>query len=259
MKLTLPGRVAVVTGASSGLGELYARRLAALGWRVILVARRANRLQALTASLGNAEAMLADLADPGDLERVAARLRAEPSLALLVNNAGFGTKGLFSETAMDRQVEMHRVHVDATMQLTRAALEGMVARKEGAIVNVASVAGFFRSAGNASYCATKAWMNAFSESLWLEMRQRRTGVTIQALCPGFTYTEFHDTMGVSRDLVPKWLWMPAGKVIDDSLRGLETGKLYVVPGWPYKLAVAVLTRLPVGLRLALQAASPHKR
>jgi len=253
-------KLAVVTGASSGLGEVFARKLAAKGYRLFLVARRKERLGALAASLGsNHETMAADLTKEEDLERLALRLEASVDLELLVNNAGFGTKGLFWETDYGRQVEMHKLHGMATLRLTRAALPGMVKRNLGAVINVSSVAAFFRSRGNASYCATKGWMNDFTEALYLELKATGSAVKMQALCPGFTYTEFHDTMGVSRNSIARSMWMPADFVVEESLRGLERSKLYVIPGWRYKLLIAIGTRLPICMRLAMQSRSPHTK
>ena len=253
-------KLAVVTGASSGLGEVFARKLAGRGYSLLLVARREDRLRQLAASLGPGhEVMGADLAKEEDLERLARRLETSADLDLLVNNAGFGTKGLFWETDYARQLEMHKLHVLATLRLTRATLRGMIKRNLGSIINVASVAAFFRSRANVSYCATKGWMIDFTEALYLELRATGSGVQVQALCPGFTYTEFHDTMGVSRGGIPKKLWMPAEFVVAESLRALDKGKLYVIPGWRYKLLVAIGTRLPTRLRLAMQARSPHTR
>jgi short-subunit dehydrogenase len=255
-----PDKLAVVTGASSGLGEVFARKLAGRGFRLLLAARRADRLRTLAAALGpQHEVMAVDLAREDDVEQLARRLETSSELQLLVNNAGFGTKGLFWQTEYGRQVEMHKLHVLATLRLTRAALTGMVKRNSGALINVASVAGFFRSPGNASYCATKGWMNDFTEALYLELKTTGSAVKVQSLCPGFTYTEFHDRMGVSRDPIPKKLWLPADFVVEESLRGLDRGKLYVVPGWRYKLLVAIGTRLPMALRLAMQARSPHTK
>ena len=154
---------------------------------------------------------------------------------------------------------MHKLHVLAPLHLTRAALPGMVKRNQGAVINVSSVAGFFRSQGNASYCATKGWLNDFTEALFLELKAVGSAVKVQALCPGFTHTEFHDTMGVSKGSVPRSLWMPADFVVKESLRGLERGKLFVIPGWRYKLLVALGTRLPTWLKLALQSRSPHTK
>jgi len=208
-------KLAVVTGASSGLGEVFARKLAARAFRLLLVARREERLGALAASLGsNHETMSADLTKEEDLERLARRLDTSADLELLVNNAGFGTKGLFWETDYGRQMEMHKLHVMATLRLTRAALPGMVKRNLGAVINVSSVAAFFRSRGNASYCATKGWINDFTEALYLELKATRSAVKMQALCPGFTYTEFHDTMGVSRSGISRSMWMPADFVVE---------------------------------------------
>jgi short-subunit dehydrogenase len=173
----MANRIAAITGASAGLGSVFARKLAAQGYDLLLIARRRDRLEQLAAELSAAhgivaETMVADLARIDHIDRVAGRLAAEPRLALLVNNAGFGTKGVYYEAPLEEQVAMHRVHIDATMRLSHATLRGMVARDAGAIVNVSSVAGFMRSAANVSYCATKAWMNAFTEACILTWRQR---------------------------------------------------------------------------------------
>ena len=149
-------RVAVVTGASAGLGAEFARQLREQGYELIVVARRSDRLEAIAG-----ERWVADLSVEAEVERLAAHLESRDDIALLVNNAGFGTQGRFAKTALDAQMVMHRLHVLATVRLTRAVLPGMIRRGGGAIVNVSSVAGFARSANNVSYCATKAWMNAF--------------------------------------------------------------------------------------------------
>jgi short-subunit dehydrogenase len=257
-------RVAAITGASAGLGTVFARKLAARGYDLLLIARRADRLRQVAEEASRAhgvraETMAADLSRLDEIDAVATRLSSESRLGLLVNNAGFGTKGRFWETPLDDQVAMHRVHIDATMRLTRAALVGMVARDEGAVINVSSVAAFFRSPANVSYCATKAWINAFTEGLYLELKGKGSRVGVQALCPGFTYTEFHDVMGADRAQVAKWLWMRADDVVDASLGALGSGKLFVVPGWQYKLVVAVATKFPVAWRVVLEARSPHTR
>lgn len=257
-------RIAAITGASAGLGTVFARKLAAQGYDLLLIARRADRLRELAGELTRAhgvaaEAMAADLSSCEDIDRVAARLAVETRLSMLVNNAGFGTKGRFWETPFADQVAMHRVHIDATMRLSRAALESMLPRDEGAVINVSSVAGYFRSPANVSYCATKAWINAFTEALHLELKGVGSRVVVQALCPGFTYTEFHDAMGADRSVIPNWLWMKAEDVVEASLAGVRSGKLFVVPGWMYKVLVAVGTKVPVGWRLALEGRSPHTK
>ncbi|MCX6632112.1 MAG: SDR family oxidoreductase [Candidatus Solibacter sp.] len=243
-------RVALVTGASSGIGAEFARRLVRQGFELILVARRREQLDALARELGGAETLAADLTLEEDLARVEARIASAPDLELLVNNAGFGTKGRFWETPLDAQERMHRLHVMATLRLTRAALAGMVPRGRGGVINVSSVAGFGQSPGNVSYCATKAWMTSFTEGLDLELRGTGSPVRVQALCPGFTVTEFHDTMGMRREGIPAWLWMRAEDVVDQSLRGLEREKPIVVPGAIYKMVVTLERLVPRWLRSA---------
>lgn len=258
-------RFAVITGASAGLGALFASRLAEQRYDLLLAARRQERLSALKTELEarhgvKVEVAAVDLAQQGELDSFAQDVERRARVDVLINNAGFGTRGVFWETDYARQEEMHRLHIVATMRLTRAVLPGMVARRSGAIVNVASVAGFFRSAGNASYCATKGWLCDFTEALRLELDDAGAKeVVVQALCPGFTYTEFHDVMGINRGLINKAWWMPAEFVVDESLKALKKGELFVVPGWRYKLLVAIGSRLPVSLRLALERKSAHRR
>jgi len=255
-------RIAAITGASAGLGSVFARKLAARGYDLILIARRKDRLDALAAAVSRehgaaAEVIAADLTNFEDIDAVAARLAAEPRLALLVNNAGFGTKKRFWEAPIEGQIEMHRLHIDATMRLTHAVLGPMVSRNEGAVINVSSVAAFIRGAANVSYCSTKSWMSVFTETLSLELKE--TGVSVQALCPGFTYTEFHDVMQLDRGLIPKWLWMDAEFVVEESLNALPSRKVFVIPGWKYRVFVAAITKLPVWLRLKAEENSPQSK
>jgi uncharacterized protein len=249
--------LAAITGASSGIGAEFARKLAARGYDLLLIARRLERLRKMAGELPvDAEPLAADLAVPEDLERVAVRLAGEPRLTLLVNNAGFGTQGRFFEVPFEDQARMHRVHIDAILRLTHAALGGMVRRGRGGVINVSSVAAFARGPANVSYCATKSWINAFTEGVYLELHGMGSKVTVQALCPGFTRTEFHDVAGMDRGAIPRWLWMSAGEVVDASLAGLDTGKLFVIPGWKYRLFVSWFTRLPARLRLWMEGRSP---
>jgi len=247
-----------VTGASAGIGAEFARQLKARGYSLVLIARREDRLRALAAELGGAEIVAADLANDSDCARCV-ELIEQRRPSMLVNNAGFGTRGLFHETDFSKQIEMHQLHVMAATRLTRAALEGMVEANAGAIINVASVAGFSRSAGNVSYCATKAWMVAFTEGLNLEMRAVAPNVVVQALCPGFTYSEFHDVMAMGRSAIAKSLWLPAERVVRESLEAIADGRMTVVPDWRYRWFVRVFPRLPESVRMRLQSRSPHKR
>jgi short-subunit dehydrogenase len=193
--------------------------------------------------------MAADLTNDGDLARVERRIAAAPDLELLVNNAGFGTHGRYFDIPVDSQDQMHRLHVMATMRLCHAALSGMAARRKGGIINVSSVAAFGQSNQNVSYCSTKAWMNSFTEGLYVELKSAGSPVRVQALCPGFTITEFHDAMRFDRKQIPAWLWMPAEEVVDASLRGLAQDKLIVVPGAIYKLVVMAHRAMPQWMRL----------
>jgi uncharacterized protein len=257
--------LAVITGASSGIGATFARKLAQRGYDLLLIARREERLRALAGEMADAykisaEPLAADLTRDDDLERAAARIQSAPNLALLVNNAGFGTMGYFFEIDVKSQEQMHRLHVLATMRLTHAALANMVARASGGVINVSSVAGFMVGSQNVSYCATKTWMNSFTKGLALELGARKSPVKMQALCPGFTLSEFHDTLNMDRGGVPQSFWMTADFVVEASLRGLEKGELLVIPGWRYKLITTALRWLPDAIlrRMALAVAKRRK-
>jgi short-subunit dehydrogenase len=251
--------LALITGASAGIGATFARRLSREGYQLILVARRGDRLEALARELGSAEVLPADLADDAGLRTVEARIAAAPALDLLINNAGFGTEGCFFEVPVESQDQMHRLHVMATMRLSHAALRVMVPRGRGAVINVSSVAGYGQGPGSVSYCATKAWMNSFTEGLNLELRGSGSPVRVQALCPGFTVSEFHHAMGADPKKIPAWLWMKAEDVVDASLRGLAAGKPVVVPGVLYKTIVRLESWVPKGLRTALVVRAARKR
>lgn len=240
--------VALVTGASSGLGEVFARKLAARGYDLILVARRADRLQAIAAELPvHVDALAADLATEAGVAAVEQAIRECPGLELLVNNAGFGSLKRFWDADLASQEQMHQVHVMATVRLTHAALNAMVPRSRGGVINVSSVASFGQSEGNVSYCATKAWMTSFSLGLDIELRGAGSPVKVQALCPGFTVTEFHQTLGVDRATIPRFLWLTSDLVVDASLHALDRGKALVIPDWKYKIAVFFMKHLPGAL------------
>jgi short-subunit dehydrogenase len=219
--------------------------LTARGYDLILVARRRDRLESLAAELGpSTEIMQADLTNPAQLKLVEARAAAEPRLDLLVNNAGFGIPGRFWETDVEMQTEMHLLHILAIMRLSHAALDAMVARNRGAIVNVSSVAGFVHSPGSVTYSASKCWINGFTEGLDMELKSMGSAVRVQALCPGYTYSEFHDVAGIDRKTIPAALWTTAEDVVAASLAGLDRGQLFVIPGWRYQFLVRLLGILP---------------
>lgn len=260
----MPRTIAAITGASSGIGAAFARRLAP-EHDLILIARRKERLEELAGEFSakynsQTEILQADLTSETDLERAAERIATEPRLVLLVNNAGFNTKGRFWEAPLESQERMHQLHVMATVRLTHAALRNMIPRDIGAVINVASVSAWVRAPGATSYAATKSWMTAFTEGLYLELEEMRSNVTAQALCPGFTYTELHDIMAVDRRrLAGSKFWMTAEEVVEASLDGLRQRRLFVVPGWRYRLLTAILSKLPVGLRLFVESRAGRER
>jgi hypothetical protein len=241
--------VALITGASSGIGAVFARNLAARGYDLILLARRDDRLLALAQELPvKVEILITDLSTDEGIAAAEGAIRESPRLELLVNNAGFGTLGRFWEASIESQQRMHEVHIIATMRLTHAALAGMVPRGRGGVISVSSVAAFGQSPGNVSYCATKAWINSFTEGLDMELRGLRSPVKVQALCPGFTRTEFHQTLGMDTRKIPASLWMKADDVVAASLSAFDRGDVIVVPGWKYKIGAALLKHAPHSLK-----------
>jgi short-subunit dehydrogenase len=262
-------RRALVTGASAGIGEAFARNLAADGVDLVLVARRADRLEQLAASLRSpvcrVEVLPADLVDPADLERVAARVAdVEAPVDLLVNNAGFGTFGSFWELPIDRELAEIDTNVGALVRLTHAALARMVGDGRGAILNVSSVAGNQPGPGDAVYAATKAFVTSFSEGLAEEVRG--TGVSVTVLCPGLTTSEFQEVAGLDRPpSAPGFMWMTAGAVAAEGLDAAAKGKAVHVTGAANKVLSALagvapraLTRRAAGIVLSRsRAKSEH--
>jgi short-subunit dehydrogenase len=240
----MPRPLAVVTGATAGIGRAFAARLAADGHDLLLVARDADRLAGVGDALARAhgvavEPFPADLSHDADIARLAERLRRDGSLAVLVSNAGFGTRGTIRTADPERQRQMLRLHVQATHELVSAALPGMLERRRGTLIVVASVASWSPTAGNVNYNATKAYQRVYCEALAHELVG--TGVHVQALCPGFTVTEFHDRLGSGRRGIPSWIWLSADRVVDESLaQARRRGAVVCVPGKRFKLIVFLL-------------------
>ncbi|MEO3827193.1 SDR family oxidoreductase [Actinomadura sp. B10D3] len=231
-------RTALVTGASSGIGESFARLLAARGADLVIVARRAELLDGLARELVEryrvaVEVLAADLADPGQRAEVEGRLRSEP-VELLVNNAGYGAFGAFADVPLDEHLAQIELNVAALVRLTHAVLPGMVARGRGGVLNVASMSGFAPSPGSATYGATKAYVASFSESLHSEVAGR--GVHVTALCPGFTRTE--------DDVPPSLMWLRRDDVARAGLEAVSAGRALCVPGVQYKAALPALKLVP---------------
>lgn len=222
-------KVALITGASAGLGEEFARQLSKRGHRLVLAARRKDRLEALAAELGNARAVGIDLARPGAADRLVADVEAAgETIELLVNNAGFGLLGRFDKADPKRLRQMVDLNCGALTDLCRAALPGMVNRRSGAILNVASTAAFQPGPGMAVYFATKAYVLSLTEALHEEAG--RFGVKVSALCPGPTRTEFGEVAGFKGDgRFDRWS-MDSGEVVRLGLDGLEKNRAVVITG-----------------------------
>jgi uncharacterized protein len=241
--------VALVTGASSGIGRAFVLALADRGHDVVLVARDTARLEALAKELGDAygaaaEVLTADLSDPIALGAVEARV-ADPArpVDLLVNNAGFGTSGRFTTLPLDREQQEIELNVLALVRLTHAALGAQVERGRGGVINVASIAAYQPTPGNAIYGATKAFVRSFSQAVHEELKG--TGVTCMVLSPGFTRTEFQTRAGFDSSEVPGFLWQEAATVVQHALRAYDKGRAECVPG-PLN-----------GVTAAFTAAVPH--
>jgi len=231
------GRTALVTGASAGIGRAFAELLAARGFDVVLTARRADRLEALAAGLAaahgvRAHVVLADLADRAAPAALCEELqRRGLRVDFLVNNAGYGVPGKYVKTTWRQQADFLQVLVTAVAELTHRLLPPMIERQWGRIVQVASLAALVPAApGHTLYAASKAFLVKFTEALAPEVAPH--GVHVTALCPGFTYTEFHDVTGTRAQVstMPRWAWQQADEVVAAGYDAVMAGQSVVVPG-----------------------------
>ncbi|MFB4309080.1 SDR family NAD(P)-dependent oxidoreductase [Actinomadura sp. GTD37] len=250
---------AFITGATAGLGAAFARRLASDGFDLVLLARDAERLERAAAELRGkyavrAEALPADLSAEEGL--AAAEERVREDVDLLVNNAGFGNRGVFLDVPVSDELTMLKVHCEAVLRLTRAAVPGMLERGRGAVVNVSSMAAF---ATRGTYGASKAWVVGFSRGIAADLRQRsRGGVRVMALCPGFVRTEFHERARMDMSGLPEFMWLDKDDVVDAALRDLRRGAQISIPGAQYKALYGAARLVPGGLVARLSSGTGRK-
>ena len=229
--------VALITGASAGLGVEFARQLSARGHRLVLAARRRDRLEALAKELGNARAVAIDLSEDGSADRLVADLAdAGERIDTLINNAGYGLIGRFAELDAARQRQMIALNVTSLTDLCRAVAPQMIARKSGAILNVASTAAFQPGPKMAVYFATKAFVLSLTEAMHEELMPH--GIKVSCLCPGPTRTEFGDVAGFGGNGLFDKVAMDADAVVAAGLRGLDRNHAVVVPGVVNKIGAA---------------------
>ncbi len=244
---------AAITGATSGIGRAFAERLAHDGYSLLLSARNKQRLldlaDTLHAEAGVAiEVLAADLSTPDGRKTVCDRFAKDPSPDVLVNNAGFGLPGRFMDQTAENHRTMIAVHVDATTELTHAALPHMLSQGRGVIINVASLAAQIPLPGSSTYCATKSYIVRFTQALSAEVAAK--GVALQALCPGLTRTDFHDRMKddrINRTSTGLLRWMEADEVVTSSLRCLGRANVVHVPGFSNRLSLFLYRLIPDGL------------
>ncbi|MDR1492648.1 MAG: SDR family oxidoreductase [Planctomycetaceae bacterium] len=244
---------AVITGASSGLGKSYAHQLAEQGHNLLLVARRGELLRQIKTEIEaknsvHVEIDVADLADEQQAIKLAERIRQLPRIDYLINNAGFGLRNMFPDVMIEEEIAMIRVHCEASVRFCQAALFPMRKQGRGNIINVASLAAYLTGPAAAEYCATKAFLRSFSISLQDDVRQH--GVKVQALCPGFVHTGFHDSESMKgndqKKFFPKFLWLNCDRVVRDSLRAVQKrrSRVVAIPSLRYKLIFA-LNNIPI--------------
>ncbi|MFV0309174.1 MAG: SDR family NAD(P)-dependent oxidoreductase [Desertimonas sp.] len=250
---SFPFRSALVTGASSGIGDAMVRQLAADGVATVVVARRADRLETLAAELPGVEVLVADLTTEAGVDAVVERVTADGDRAidLVVNNAGFGTSGDFDRLDVDRLGREIDLNVGALTRLSHAAVATMLGRRRGWLLNVSSVAGFQPAPRLAVYAATKAYVTSLSESLRGEVAGR--GVSVSVLCPGLTKTEFQtvSNTGGYQARFPDFAWTTAADVAGAGLHGVAKGRAVIVPGALYKGLVAASNVTPGWVKRAL--------
>lgn len=259
-------KTACITGATSGIGAAFAKRLAKQGYDLMITGRRKEKIESLSNTLSkenkiNVEVIIAELSDDKKLDLLAEQIKKITNLEILVNNAGFAKENFFHEEDFSTHEIMLKVHNLALIKLCHAALPNMVSQGHGRIINVSSLLAFTPSPTNAMYSASKAFVKLLTESLYLELQG--TGVQVQALCPGMTRTDFHERMGYDKNTFYKdkgmLKAMTPEEVVDISLQYLEKDKVLCVPGGNNKLSRFLLKVLPQAVIYKMTSSMMHKK
>lgn len=243
-------RTAFITGATSGIGAEFARQLAEMGYDLVITGRREDVITGLASELEtkykvNVEIIFAELSEEAGIQKVINYINKIDSIDLLINNAGFGLNKFFTRSDIEWQVKMNHVHTDASIRLIHATLPKMIKQKSGYIINVASVAGLCPVVRDVVYCGSKAFLINFSKALDMEVKGQ--GIHIQALCPGFTRTDFHGKLNLSKadyKKINKMNWMAADKVVEYSLKHLYRNKVVCIPGFMNRMVVRLTPFIP---------------
>ncbi|MGQ1787130.1 MULTISPECIES: SDR family NAD(P)-dependent oxidoreductase [unclassified Saccharicrinis] len=243
-------KTAIITGATSGIGTKFAKTLAKQGWDLIITGRRKSRLTRLSQEISNqygvqVQPVIADFSNQEDLNHFLDIIDQSTNIELLVNNAGFGSIGDFFESNYTNQQQMLDVHVTATTKIVYRAVPKMVKKGKGGIINVASLSAFYPGPNSYFYCSSKAFLVSFSECLHIDLAQKN--IKVQALCPGFTNTEFHSRQGISHSdsyLKRKLFWKSPQQVVDKSLKSLGKRKIICIPGFFNRLLLHISKIIP---------------
>jgi len=244
-------KVALVTGTSSGIGEAFARLLASQGYNLFIVARREEQLQQLSHELENkysikGESISLDLSKENDIVTLEKRITESNKISMLINNAGFGTRGVFVDVDINKSVNMIKVHIIASIRLIKAVLPQMIERNSGTIINVSTLTADFPNPGYVVYTATKAFLNSFSKTLQLELKEKNLNITVQSLCPGLTKTNFFSTeewnLESADDFFDEYKAMSPERVVEESLTSLSKGTVVVIPGSKNRQIHSLMTK-----------------
>ncbi|MCB1192365.1 MAG: SDR family oxidoreductase [Leptospiraceae bacterium] len=253
MNITLEQKIepnkAYITGASSGIGAAFAKKLAK-DHDIVIIARDTERLNQLAEDIkknsdSKVDIIEADLTKSTDLKKIVKMVTTDKNLSLLVNNAGYGTTGKFVDLKIDQEINQINLNIVALVRLTHAALTNFKSKIGGAIINVASIAGFLPAPYNATYAATKSFVRSFTEAIHKEYKD--SGIVLQTLCPGFTKTEFQTRANFDESKIPGFLWMDAADVVKESLEALEREQSICIPGLANKSLTTLLDVLPKNL------------